>query len=90
MGGLTYKLGWRWDDAEKVEVQVMETRKKNLGADHPNTLTSIAILASTYRNQGRWNAAEELEVQVMETRKKKLKVNQASTINKPPRLLNLF
>ncbi len=45
----------------------MEVRKSKLGADHPDTLTSMANLASTYWNQGRWDEAETLEVQVMET-----------------------
>ena len=56
-----------WSGAEELFVQVMETFKKKLGADHPDMLTSMANLASTYRNQGRWEAAEELFVQVMET-----------------------
>jgi hypothetical protein len=37
-----------------------------LGDEHPDTLTSMADLASTYSNQGRWKEAEELEVRVME------------------------
>ena len=45
----------------------METRKRVLGLEHPDTLDSMANLASTYRNQGRWKEAEELFVQVMET-----------------------
>ncbi|KAH7128792.1 kinesin light chain 3 [Dendryphion nanum] len=57
----------RYDECEKLEVQVMETSLRVLGDEHPNTLTSIANLASTYRNQGRWTEAEKLEVQVMET-----------------------
>src|SRR5436309_15314421 len=51
-----------------MDVQVMEMRKRVLGAEHPDTLTSMGNLASTYRNQGRWKEAEELELQVMETR----------------------
>jgi len=43
-----------------------------LGKEHPDRLTSMANLASTYRNQGRWKEAEELEVGVMETRKRVL------------------
>jgi hypothetical protein len=50
----------------------MEAKNRVLGAEHPDTLTSIAKLAVTLWNQGRWDDAEELEVQVMETRKKKL------------------
>ena len=47
----------------------METSKGVLGQDHPDTLTSMANLASTYRNQARWKEAEELFVKVMEARK---------------------
>jgi hypothetical protein len=35
----------------------METRKRVLGDEHPDTLTSMANLASTYREQGRWDEA---------------------------------
>jgi hypothetical protein len=34
-------------------VVVIETRKRVLGDEHPDTLTSIANLASTFGNQGR-------------------------------------
>jgi len=33
--------------------------KKLLGAEHPDALTSMANLASTYCNQGRWNEADQ-------------------------------
>ena len=42
-----------------MEVQVMKTRRRVLGSEHPDTLTSMANLASTYRNQGRWTEARE-------------------------------
>ncbi len=48
----------------------METSKRVLGAEHPDTLNSIANLALTYWSKGQWDEAEELEVQVMETRKR--------------------
>ncbi|KAI2863719.1 hypothetical protein CBS13152_11227 [Aspergillus niger] len=69
-----------WKKAEQLQVQVMETRKIKLGEDHPNTLTSMANLASTYRNQGRWEKAEQLEVQVMEMRKIKLGEDHPGTL----------
>ena len=53
-------------------MQVMEISKRVLGEEHPDTLTSMANLASTYQNQGRWKEAEELEVQVMKTSKRVL------------------
>ncbi|RYP65838.1 hypothetical protein DL770_008915 [Monosporascus sp. CRB-9-2] len=61
--GRVYYDEGRWKEAEKLEVQVMEIYKTKLGADHPDTLTSMANLASTFWNQGRWEEAEKLEVQ---------------------------
>ena len=58
----------------------MDMRKKLLGAEHPQTLTSMANLASTYRNQGRWNEAEQLEIRVMKMRKKLLGAEHPDTL----------
>ncbi|KAJ0100736.1 hypothetical protein J7T55_000106 [Diaporthe amygdali] len=52
-----------WKEAESLFVQVMETLKRVLGEEHPDTLTSMSNLASTYGNQGRWSEAESLVVQ---------------------------
>src|SRR5277367_1890312 len=70
--GLVMKENGDWKKAEQLQVQVMDMRKKLLGAEHPDTLSSMGNLASTYLNQGRWNEAEQLEVQVFEMRKKLL------------------
>lgn len=48
--------------------------------EHPDTLTSMASLATTYWNQERWKKFEDLEVQVMEIRKKVLKVEHPDTL----------
>ncbi|KAJ6050177.1 hypothetical protein N7444_006893 [Penicillium canescens] len=42
----------RWEEAEQLEVQVMETRKMKLGEDHPSTLTSMANLAFAWKSSG--------------------------------------
>ena len=42
----------QWEEAEELEVEVMETRKDKRRADHPSTLSSMANLAFTWRNQG--------------------------------------
>jgi tetratricopeptide (TPR) repeat protein len=62
----------RYEEAEELEKQVMQTTKRVLGDEHPDTLTSINNLASTYSDQGQWKEAEELQVQVMKTRKRLL------------------
>ena len=45
---LTYWDQGRWEEAEELEVQVMETMQRVLGAEHPDTLTAMGNLASTY------------------------------------------
>ena len=64
--GLIYHEGGRWKEAEELQVQVKEARLRLLGAQHPDTITSISSLAETYHSQGRWKEAEELQVQVKE------------------------
>jgi Tetratricopeptide repeat len=38
----------------------VEVRNRDLGAEHPDTLTSLANLACTGGRQGRWKEAEHL------------------------------
>ena len=45
---LTYCSQGRWEEAEQLQVQVMEMSKTKLGDNHPDTLTSMADLALTY------------------------------------------
>ena len=47
---LTYWNQGQWTEAEKLDMQVMETRKTVLGPEHPSILTSMANLALTYWN----------------------------------------
>ena len=79
-----------FNNAEQLRVQVMNMRNKLLGAEHPDTLTSMANLASTYRNQGRWNEAEQLEVQVMDMRKKLLGAEHSKTITSMANLASTY
>ena len=79
--GLCLLSDGRWKEAEMALMQVMETSTRMLGEEHPDTLTSMAYLATTYRNQGRWKEAEELDVQVMETRKRVLGEEHLSTVD---------
>jgi tetratricopeptide (TPR) repeat protein len=59
----------RYKEAEGSFSQVMKIRKRVLGRHHPDTLASMANLASAYRYQGRWKEAEELQAKVVETSK---------------------
>ena len=51
--GLVFSEAGNWKEAEELQVQVMQTRKRVLGEEHLSTLMSMGNLASTYQNQGR-------------------------------------
>jgi tetratricopeptide (TPR) repeat protein len=80
----------RWNEAEELQVQVMQTTKRVLGNGHPSTLNSMANLASTYRDQGRWNEAEELQAQVMQTRKRVLGDEHPDTLTSMHNLASTY
>lgn len=61
----TYRNQGRWNEAERLEVEVVELRRKMLGAEHPDTLTSSNDLALIYLEQGRFVEAEELRSQAL-------------------------
>ena len=67
-------------DAEKMTEEALKVKRDTFGADHPDTLCSMANLASTYGKQGRWIEAEELQVEVMETSKLKLGADYPDTL----------
>ncbi|KAJ5700894.1 hypothetical protein N7493_011940 [Penicillium malachiteum] len=82
MGSLTFTL-WnqgRWEEAKKLQVQVMAISKVKLGADHPDRLKSMGSLALTLWDQGRRKEVEQLELQVMEMSKVKLGADHPDTL----------
>jgi tetratricopeptide (TPR) repeat protein len=68
------------DEAEGLEIQVLELRKAVLGEKHPDTVEAMANLALTWWQQGRSDAAEELQTQVLELRKAVLEEKHPDTI----------
>ncbi|KAL4766371.1 uncharacterized protein BDW70DRAFT_155045 [Aspergillus foveolatus] len=77
----TYWSQGRLNEAEKLEVQVMESFKTVLGVEHPDTLSSMSNIASTLWNQGRFHEAEKLFTHVMETRKIVLGIEHPDTLS---------
>ncbi|KAL7931190.1 hypothetical protein V8C35DRAFT_323889 [Trichoderma chlorosporum] len=80
----------KWDDAETFNLEAREILREVLGHDHPDTLSSMANLASTYSDQGRWKEAEDLEVQVMKTRKMKLGADHPDTLSSMANLASTY
>jgi Tetratricopeptide repeat len=64
----TYRQQGRWNEAEKLQVNVMEMSQRLFGAEHPDTLRSMSNLAATYSQQGRWNDAETLNNDIEQIR----------------------
>ena len=58
---------------------MLDMKKKQLGAEHPDTLLSMANLATTYMYNGDLKEAEQLEVQILDLRKKLLGANSDVT-----------
>ena len=71
--------GWS-KEAEELDVQVMQTSLRVLGEEHPDTLSIMVNLATTYWNQGQWKEADKLEVQIMQKRKKRLGEEHPDTL----------
>jgi hypothetical protein len=75
----TYRNQGRWDEAETLNKEVMETSKAKLGADHPSTLTSMNNLAFTWKGIGRHEDALVLIRTCLECRMRVLGASHPDT-----------
>ena len=66
--------------AQQLNVQILDTKKKLLGAEHPDTLLTMGNLANTYYCQGKLNEAEQLGLQALDMRKKLLDAEHPDTL----------
>ena len=55
----------QFEEAEKLQMQVLKLHRKVLAPDHPHTLASINNLASTFAKQGKFEEAGKLKMQVL-------------------------
>jgi hypothetical protein len=70
----------RFADAEQLSREVLADRRRLLGDDHPDTLTSRATLARLAARQGRRAEAEELYRQVIADRTRVLGASHPDTV----------
>ena len=61
-------------------MQVMETRRRVLGQEHPDALTSMTNLATTYMSQGRRKEAKELQIEAVNQFRTTLGDDHPSTV----------
>jgi hypothetical protein len=77
----------RWEESEKLEVQVLETRKRRLGEEHPSTLTTLTNLAFTWKSSGRKTDALNLIRTCLDRRRKVLWPDHHDTLYNSETLL---
>ena len=65
--GYTFLENGLYNAAEELQLQVLESWKRVLGVEHPDTLMSMHNLAFTYNLQRRTEEAEQLFLQVLES-----------------------
>jgi len=64
-----YREG-KYPQAEALDGQVLETRRRVLGSEHPDTLESLVGLAGYYDDEGKYAQAEALDSQVLEIQRR--------------------
>ena len=79
--GRIYEGTGRWKESRELSSAAQELCLNKLGPEHPDTLTTMAHLASTYWKQGRWKEAKELQVKVMEARSRVLGEEHPDTLS---------
>jgi tetratricopeptide (TPR) repeat protein len=78
--GLCLLSDGRFDEASGHLLEVMETREKVLGIDHPDTLMSVSNLAGVLDRQGKYEESEELNQRVLAVSEKVLGVDHPHTL----------
>jgi len=78
--GVFYILIGNFIRAESTLHEAIVIRKKELGANHPNTLTSVSNLALVLKKQGRYQEAELMNRRVLEVWEKELGANHPDTL----------
>jgi eukaryotic-like serine/threonine-protein kinase len=67
---LVYMREGKYSQAEALEIQTLEIRKRVLGPEHPYTLQSMTNLANVYLYEGKFPQAEALYTQALEIQKR--------------------
>jgi ankyrin repeat protein len=95
--GLVYHEQGKLDEAEKLQVSIVETSKQsesNMGGHGGirlmDGLISMNNLVLTYQKQGKWEEAEKLQLQVVETSKSKLGPDHPNTLSMMENLLMMY
>ena len=83
MDNLGTTLGYlgRDKETEDLQMQVVEIRKRVLGAEHSDTLKSMQALSLSFLNQGRYKESEKLNLQILELSTRALGAEHLDTLS---------
>ena len=70
----------RFKVLEEMIQKAIDIRRAYLDSEDPLILSSLSLLALTYRNQGRWSEAEKLNLKVLEMLKRVLGAKHPDTL----------
>jgi tetratricopeptide (TPR) repeat protein/predicted Ser/Thr protein kinase len=70
-----------YPEAQRQDERALELRRRVLGEEHPDTLTSMNNLGMMYQHQGRQAQAEALWVKVLEVRRRVLGEEHKDTLH---------
>ncbi|KAJ7753215.1 hypothetical protein B0H16DRAFT_1690854 [Mycena metata] len=87
---MTFWEGGRYDQAAKLQEEVLEDQKQLLGDSHPDTLFSMGNLAISYSGLGEHQRAKELQVVVLEKQKQLLGGDHPDTLRTMSNLGNIY
>lgn len=87
---LTLSASGELKEAERLQKEAIEIRKKILGVQHPDTITASANLAGTYRELGKLIEAKVLQEEVVNLRKAILGARHLSTLTASNNLANIY
>ena len=76
-----YQDRGRYEQAEPLYKEALQTRREVLGARHQDTLTSLNALAMLYQYWGHWEQAESLYQEVLQANRETLGPRSASTLS---------
>ncbi len=88
--GSTYQSLGQYERAHQHSKWALETRRRVLGQQHPQTLVSMDILANLYHHQGRYEQAEPLYEKILEICRRVLGPRHPGTLTSMNNLAGLY
>ncbi|KFY67480.1 hypothetical protein V496_01551 [Pseudogymnoascus sp. VKM F-4515 (FW-2607)] len=90
------RLGWYYMlkgeaiRAEPILKEAVVVRERELGVNHPDTLTSVSNLASVLQSQGRYEEAESMNRRALEGSERELGINHPGTLTSVSNLASVL